>query len=132
MGCCKLLALFCINYIMKKLKQIIKVASYSLAILGTTIGAGFVSGKEIANFFNVYGNWAYVAAIILGVVYFFSIMLFYKCDELNIFSESKILQGIVVFAQFISLSAMFAGLNSILTNYFGTKILFYVIVIISL
>lgn len=131
MACCQLLKEDSINYIMEKFKQIIKIIAYSLAILGTTIGAGFVSGKEIANFFNVYGNFSYIAALILGVVYFFSIKLFYKCQDLSIFTKSKVLTSIVMFSQFISLSAMFAGLNSILTNYFGTKYLFYIFIIIS-
>lgn len=116
---------------MNKLREFIKVTAFSLAILGTTIGAGFVSGKEICNFFNVYGNYAYLCAIILGVVYFFSLLLFYKCEELDIFTNNKFLIAVIMIAQFISLSAMFAGLNSILTDYFGTKFLFYVFTIIS-
>lgn len=116
---------------MEKFKNFIKISAYTLAILGTTIGAGFVSGKEISNFFNVYGNFAYIAAIILGIVYFFSIKLFYKSQDMDAFSESKFLHSVVMISQFISLSAMFAALYSILAGYFCTPWLYYVLVIIS-
>lgn len=115
---------------MRHFKQIVKTIAYSMSIIGTTIGAGFVSGKEISSFLGVYGNWAYLMAIMIGLIYFFSIKLFYKCAEKNIFQESKILDYIVLFTQFISLSAMIAGLNSLLTDYFGTSALFYIFCII--
>lgn len=111
---------------MNYFKQLVKTIAYSMSIIGTTIGAGFVSGKEIANFLNVYGNWAYLVAIIIGVIYFFCIKLFYNASEKNILNENKILDYIVIFTQFISLSAMLAALNSLLTDYFGSSYLFYI------
>jgi len=115
---------------MRTFKSIIKILSYSLAIIGTTIGAGFVSGKEISNFFNVYGNFAYIMALIMGIVYFFTLKLFFNCSEKNPFENSKALDYTVAFSQFISLTAMIAGLNSVLSNYFGSKTLFYITCIV--
>ena len=115
---------------MDKFKSIIKIFSFSLAIIGTTIGAGFVSGKEISNFFNVYGNFAYFMAIVMGVVYFLTLKLFFKCSSNNPLNENKFLDYIIAFCQLISLTAMIAGLNSVLSNYFGSQILFYVATII--
>lgn len=112
---------------MKHFKSILKIASYSLAIIGTTIGAGFVSGKEISNFMNVYGNFAYIMAIIMGVIYFFTLKLFFNTATTNPFKNSKFLNYLIAFTQFISLTAMIAGLNSVFTDYFGLKILFYVV-----
>lgn len=115
---------------MNKIKSIIKVVAFSLSILGTTIGAGFVSGKEISNFFNCYGNFAYLMAIIMGVVYFFTLKLFFKCSSSDPLKNSKSLDYIISFSQFISLTAMIAGLNSLLSNYFGVHVLFYILCII--
>lgn len=112
---------------MKIFKSILKIASYSLAIIGTTIGAGFVSGKEISNFLNVYGNFAYVMAILMGVVYFFTLKLFFKTSTDDPFKNSKPLNYLIAFTQFVSLTAMIAGLNSVFTNYFGLGWLFYVV-----
>ena len=111
---------------MKNLKSIAKINSYSLAIIGTTIGAGFVSGKEISNFFNVYGNFAYLMALIMGIFYYFTLKLFFRCSNHNPFEKSKALDYTVAFSQFISLTAMIAGLNSVLCNYFGSTVLFYI------
>ena len=116
---------------MEKFKSFIKVLAFSLSILGTTIGAGFVSGKEISNFFNVYGNFAFLMAIIMGVVYFFTLKLFFRCSSSDPFKNSKWLDYIISFSQFISLTAMIAGLNSLLSNYFGFHALFYILCIIS-
>lgn len=115
---------------MKSLWSIFKIISYSLAIIGTTIGAGFVSGKEIANFLNVYGNYAYLMALFMGVVYFFTLKLFFKCSVDDPFKNNKPLDYVIAFSQFISLTAMIAGLNSLLTNYFGSSSAFYVILVI--
>lgn len=111
---------------MSNFKSIIKIFSYSLAIIGTTIGAGFVSGKEISNFFNVYGNFAYLMAVIMGIVYFLTLKLFFNCSTNNPFKNNKFLDYVIAFSQLISLTAMIAGLNSVLSNYFGSKILFYI------
>lgn len=116
---------------MKTFNSIFKVVSFSLAIIGTTIGAGFVSGKEISTFFNVYGNFAYLMAIIMGIVYFFTLKLFFNCSEHNPFQNSKLLDFVIAISQFISLTAMIAGLNSVLCYYLGSKILFYVTIILS-
>ena len=115
---------------MEKIRSFTKILAYSLSILGTTIGAGFVSGKEISNFFNVYGNFSFLMAIIMGVVYFFTLRLFFNCSSSDPFKNSKPLDYIVSFSQFISLTAMIAGLNSLLANYFGLPTLFYILCII--
>ena len=115
---------------MSKFKSFIKILAFSLSILGTTIGAGFVSGKEISNFFNVYGNFAYLMAIIMGLVYFFTLKLFFNCSNNDPFKKSKILDYIITFSQFISLTAMIAGLNSLLSNYFSFHALFYILCVI--
>lgn len=111
---------------MKTFKSILKISSYSLAIIGTTIGAGFVSGKEISNFMSVYGNFAYVMAIVMGIVYFFTLKLFFNSSTQDPFKNNKFLNFLIGFSQFISLTAMIAGLYSVFTNYFGVSSLFYI------
>ena len=37
-------------------------------IIGTIIGAGFASGKEIFTFFNIYGIWGFLGLIISELI----------------------------------------------------------------
>lgn len=117
-------------YYMKIFKSIFKISSYSLAIIGTTIGAGFVSGKEISNFLSVYGNFAYLMAIIMGIVYFFTLKLFFNSSAQDPFKDNKLVNLLIGISQFISLTAMIAGLYSVFTNYFGLQPLFYFFIIV--
>ena len=64
-----------------KLKSIFKVC---FVIIGTIIGAGFASGKEINLFFNTYRWWGIVGFIINCI--FFSIIIY------KVFNISKILK----------------------------------------
>ena len=53
---------------MKQLKII-------LLIIGTIIGAGFVSGKEISSFFCIFGFYSYI--FIIPIFFFFFYLFFY-------------------------------------------------------
>ena len=58
-------------------------------IIGTIIGAGFASGKEIFTFFNLYGMWGFlglvIAELIIGFVLYkvFCIILGYDVTSYN-------------------------------------------------
>ncbi|MEG2528794.1 MAG: MBL fold metallo-hydrolase [Anaerovoracaceae bacterium] len=82
---------------MEKLKRLDKVGrrqlvknpklsffSVALMYVGTIMGAGFASGREIWQFFGVFGNRAYVGVIFVGILFMImGMMTSYIARELN-------------------------------------------------
>ena len=61
-----------------------------LVIIGTIIGAGFASGKEIFTFFNSYGYYGFLGLLISEVIIGFVIYkAFYIIINYNIKSYSE-------------------------------------------
>lgn len=94
-----------------------------MIILGTFIGAGFASGKEIATYFASFGWCSIIFAIICGVLFYFFIITCLKIGynnktkEFN-FNDNKniykiLLQLFFVISSLIITSSMIAGSNSI-------------------
>lgn len=52
-----------------KIKLVIYMINSILVIIGTIIGAGFASGKEIFTFFNVYGVFGFTRVNTYRVCY---------------------------------------------------------------
>ncbi len=50
-------------------------------ILGCFLGAGFVSGREVASYFSRFGNVSYVACIIAGFLFFILTYFFFKVSN---------------------------------------------------
>ncbi len=93
-----------------------KELSVVFAIIGTVIGSGFISGKEIAVFFARFGLWS-LPAIVL--IFFLFWLLFYflllKGDKiLKKLKKSKIFFVLSIFLSVIFTSAMFAGIGNLL------------------
>lgn len=97
-----------------------------MTVVGTVVGAGFVSGKEISTFMNVYGNFAYIVAVLIGIIYYFCIKLFYNSHDFENPKSRKILEYTILVTQFISLAAMLAGLNAALSSFFNNNSVFYI------
>lgn len=106
--------------------NIIKV---SFLIIGTIIGAGFASGKEIYEYFVVYGNNCLFTLPILFISFFICIFLLLKIgqktkikyiDELNgkLFNNKRIINIFTFFTFLILNSAMFSGFLNIIKIYF--------------
>lgn len=119
------------------------VLTLSFLIIGTTIGAGFASGKELAVFFGVYGLWGIVFSLLFGVLFFYFNYKFFKWGHIlkpkNFNDISKFCLGkyykmgnvLFVVCFIISVTGMIAGSavisNSILNNKFIVPIVFIVI-----
>ena len=104
-----------------------------LAIIGTVIGSGFVSGKEIVVFFSRFG-WLSFPCIFLSffILFFLFKFILNKGEKaLKKLQKSKISFLINIFLCLIFSSAMFAGIGNTLTfnkdffNYF----LFFLIIL---
>ena len=50
-------------------------------ILGWFIGAGFVSGREIANYFSIFGKSSFISIYIAGILLFIFIYMFFRLSQ---------------------------------------------------
>lgn len=99
--------------------------AFILVIIGSIIGAGFASGKEIAIFFSNAGIISYVNIILLFIFFYLILKLFMKLGnsiktknlfEVNkiIFKKSyKLFNILVLFGLYAIIVSMIAGINSI-------------------
>lgn len=99
--------------------------AFILVILGSIIGAGFASGKEIAVFFSNIGVLSYLNIILLFVFFYLLLKLFMKFGNSlktkNLFEVNKIIfkksykffNILVLFGLFAIIVSMIAGINSI-------------------
>ena len=77
------------------LKSICNIFEVSLVIIGTLVGAGFASGKEIYIFFNIYGTFGIIGFFITCIIFSLIIYKVLKLTNImNISSYSKFLKNI--------------------------------------
>lgn len=103
-------------------------------IIGTIIGAGFASGKEIFTFFNVYGFWGLfgllISAIFMGLVIYktFYIIINYNIKTFSDFINRvitkssflhSVLQNIMNVFLFISFIVMISGFSAYFSQEFN-------------
>lgn len=108
--------------------------SYSFLIIGSIIGAGFASGKEIEQFFSRFGWGGLVGCIIFGLILFwvtnsiFKITNQYKIPDLKsfnkfIFKDFVIVVDIILLIDFaIASSGMLAGCTSLYVDIVKTNL----------
>ena len=110
-----------------------KVFSVILAIVGSVIGSGFISGKEVAVFFARFGYWSlpclfFVFFLFWGVFY----LILAKSDA--IIEKTKNSKLFFLFNLILSIifsSAMFAGVDNLLSfNSFYLNFLIFIAVIL--
>lgn len=104
-----------------------------LLFLGTIIGAGFASGKEILTFFTGNAVTLVFAVIIAGIFFYLTGLLFFNLGKRikanNIFKVTEILlkkysfvfNMFLVFCYLIILSAMLAGVDVLAKESLGYK-----------
>ena len=113
-------------------KDIINIFQVAVVFIGTIVGAGLASGKEITEFFTSYGIKSFIGIIICGIFYILigsiisKISIIYK---LNSYSEAmKIispnflgkLTGVITTLYLISsASIILAGSGAIINQFFG-------------
>ena len=117
-----------------------KVLSVVFLIVGTIIGAGFASGREISVFFARFGIYSLFFMPFLFILLYFIFKLFLNIGrhknfdnifELNNFTNNSIFMNTLIsFTFLIFSSAMFSGAVEILSNNFINipSIIFYLII----
>ncbi len=97
-------------------------------LVGTFIGAGFVSGKEIATFFC--GGEMPLALAYLAFVLFFIFIVelllvgrsygdIFRFNKLFFPNERRLIDGIFYFCSFVSAVTMLAGADAVISQLFG-------------
>ena len=105
-----------------------KELSIIFAIIGTVIGSGFISGKEVAVFFARFGFWSIPCIFIAFFLFwllFYSILI--KGDKILFkLKKSKLFMILNIILCIIFTSAMFAGINNFLIfdNFFINFLIF--------
>lgn len=115
-----------------------------LVIIGTVIGAGFASGKEIFTFFNVYGIWGalglMLSEVIIGFVIYKTFYIVINFD-INTYSDligktitkskfmNNVICNIVNIFLLISFIVMVAGFSAYFTQELNASYLFGAILI---
>ena len=127
-----------------------KVIKSAFIIIGSIIGAGFASGKEIYEYFAKFGAISLLFIVPLFILFYVFIRIYlsvgkkhkdikvstlnnYLCKKINLFNNSLSYLNIFMFTTFLILcSAMFSGLIALIETYFGdvNKVFCYLIVIL--
>lgn len=93
-------------------------------IIGTIIGAGFVSGKEIGSFFSIFGYYSFIFIFLIFLLLYFSINKLLKIGSVNkinnasdlntiIFKKDNLIIKAFTFIAFVILSStMFSAIPS--------------------
>ncbi|MCI8556019.1 MAG: hypothetical protein HFI85_05605 [Clostridia bacterium] len=106
-----------------------------LAIVGTVIGSGFISGKEIMVFFSRFGWYSFLFIALAFVLFFVLFKLLLNCGEkaLNKLEKSKFSFLINLFLCLFFSSAMFAGIANLLQfdNIFANLAVFFFVLLLS-
>lgn len=105
-----------------------KTFSAIMIIIGTIIGSGFATGKEIAVYFSRFGLVSYFLILITGVI-FFGVIYFFLSRGLKAFekiSSSKFFLSMCTIISLIFTSSMFAGTINILPQTLWLRVLFWV------
>lgn len=118
-----------------------------MVIIGTVIGAGFASGKEIFTFFNIYGFLGLcglvISAFIMGFVIYKTLKIIIKYN-INSYSElinkvitksefmNSVICNIINIFLFISFIVMVAGFSAYFNQELGTPYIIGAIIISTL
>ena len=134
------LTFFRLLTISKSYNVCMKVITLVFMILGCFLGAGFVSGREIASYFSRFGSSSIFAIIVAGVFFFLCLYLFLRLSE-KADNYSKFISlyfgkyGVIInclfsLSVFILISSMIAGTSSIATTLGINQIVFLSITLI--
>ena len=113
-------------------KEFIKIFQIATVFIGTIVGAGLASGKEITQFFTTFGSKSFIGIILCGIFYIAmgtiisKIALLYKLnsytDVMKVISPNILgkFTGIITTLYLISsASIILAGSGALINQFFG-------------
>lgn len=114
-------------FIFLNVKSFYQIVSSSLIVIGSVIGAGFISGREIVSFFS--GTILIPSVYLTGLIFFFATLMLFRVgaawgDEAvankAIFGRFyPLLEGVILLSCFISFASMLAGLDALSESFWG-------------
>jgi len=126
-------------------KDLVKIFQVATVFIGTIVGAGLASGKEITEFFTMYGINSFLGIIACGVFYIImgsiisKISIYYNLssysDVINIISPNilgKFTGFITTFFLISSASIILAGSGALIHQFFGIPKIFGSLIMISI
>lgn len=118
-------------------KELIKVFQIAAVFIGTIVGAGLASGKEITQFFTSYGYKSFIGILLCGIFYIAMCSIISKISiyhNLNSYSEvisivspnflGKITGTITTLYLISSASIILAGSGALINQFFGVPKIF--------
>ncbi|MGL5151913.1 MAG: YkvI family membrane protein [Clostridium sp.] len=112
--------------------EILKIFQVAVVFIGTIVGAGLASGKEITEFFTTYGTLSFLGIIVCGMFYVVMGSVISKISiayNLDSYSEviktispnffGKITGGITTIFLLSSASIILAGSGALINQFFG-------------
>lgn len=113
--------------------------------IGTIVGAGLASGKELSQFFSQYGYWSFIGIILCGIFYVWmshiiiAISVKHKLQSYDAFirliSPGKLgvfTNLVITFFFFTSTAIVIAGSGALINQYFGIPTWAGIFIMISL
>ncbi|BCZ43972.1 transporter [Clostridium gelidum] len=126
-------------------KELLKVFQVATVFIGTIVGAGLASGKEITEFFTMYGSSSFLGIIACGIFYIVmgsiisNISIYYNLssysDVINIISPNilgKFTGFITTFFLISSASIILAGSGALIHQFFGIPKILGSLIMISI
>ena len=103
------------------MKRFYQIVSSSFIVIGSVIGAGFISGREIVSFFS--GAMLIPSVYMVGLIFFLFTMILFRIGE-QFGEETRanravfgkfypLLEGVILFSCMISVCSMLAGLDAL-------------------
>lgn len=111
------------------------------SILGCVLGAGFISGTEIKNFFVRFGLYGFIGIVLSSILFFFIIIYSTKkvCNLNDKLLKKSKIQQLLTFCQVFISAAMMAGIVELLgasigitASYVVVFILLFVVLLLGL
>jgi len=113
--------------------------------IGTIVGAGLSSGKELSQFFSQYGYLSFIGIILCGIFYIYMSKLIiiisskHKITSYDAFIRlispgimGKLTNYVITFFFFTSTAIVIAGSGALINQYFGIPIWVGIFIMISL
>lgn len=110
-----------------------KIAGLVFLVIGTIIGSGFSSGKEIFTFFARFGSCAYLGIALACILFYFFIYYFLTsgAKKLKNLDGNKFLSMLIVVISTVFAGSMFAGTTTCLIGDTLKKILITILILLT-
>lgn len=110
--------------------SVINIFVCSFTLVGTIIGAGFASGKEVCTFIGIY-KFPLVASAVFSILFCIGLLMIYKSANTPLPPKiEKAKKYIIFISEIISLTAMLSALNSMMSLIFESNLPYLILIFI--